>query len=265
MGFNVTPIVLRLILLNVVLLLLPYLLGYHGLVISLLGMYYPESSYFQPWQVVSYLFIHSDFYHLLSNMLGLFIFGPLLEQIWGTRRFLIYYLACGIGAGLIYQATAWYELSELKKDAIEFQEEPNPENFSRFFQKHNKAIYQRLLPFVESFDENASDERYIAEASKAVLHEQNMQLNRPLVGASGAIMGILIAFGLLFPNAELMLLFPPIPIKAKYLVGAYALWDLYRAFQNAPDDHVAHYAHLGGMLIGAIIVLAWNKNRERFY
>ena len=190
------------------------------------ALHYFKSPDFKPYQLVTAMFLHGSFMHLLFNMLTLFFFGTMLERYWGSKRFLFFYLACGIGASVIEQF------------AIPFLAQ--------------KFANGYVLP-----DGIAAS---IAEIKVAYQNRYSS------LGASGAIMGLLAAFAYLFPNTPMYLMFLPIPIKAKYMVGIYILIDVFGGFSSLQGDNVAHFAHLGGALCGFIIVLFWNKtNRRTFY
>jgi membrane associated rhomboid family serine protease len=205
---RVTPIVKNLIIINIIV----YLgqISFPQLEFYFMG-HYPISPAFKPWQIVTHMFMHGGFTHLLFNMFALFVFGSALERVWGAKRFLIYYLLCGVGAFFFYEFTLGID------------------------------IYQQIGSF-----------------------NPNRDLGW-VVGASGSVFGLLLGFGMLFPNTQLMLLFPPIPIKAKYFVIGYGAIELMMAFNNSPGDNVAHFAHLGGMLIGYIMIKKWQKERHNFY
>jgi membrane associated rhomboid family serine protease len=205
------------------------------------GLHFWKSEAFYPHQLVSYMFMHSfTITHLLFNMFAVWMFGKVLESVWGSKRFLIYYMVTGIGAGLIQLL----------------------------------VIYLRLMPLYNQL--SPEDLSYITENGYQLLQEGknftdpiagkiNLLLNVTTVGASGAVFGILLAFGMLFPNTELMLLFPPIPIKAKWFVIGYGAIELYSGMANNAGDNVAHFAHLGGMLFGFVMIKYWQKNSNRFY
>ena len=205
------------------------------------GLHFWKSEAFYPHQLVSYMFMHSfTITHLLFNMFAVWMFGKVLESVWGSKRFLIYYMVTGIGAGLIQLL----------------------------------VIYLRLMPLYSQL--SPEDLSYITENGYQLLQEGknftdpiagkiNLLLNVTTVGASGAVFGILLAFGMLFPNTELMLLFPPIPIKAKWFVIGYGAIELYSGMANNAGDNVAHFAHLGGMLFGFVMIKYWQKNSNRFY
>ena len=187
------------------------------------ALHYPASPLFQPVQLVTYMFMHEGFWHIFGNMFGLFMFGTILERVWGPQRFFIFYFVAGLGAAATYmvmQAINVYQLTGSIHPPLE------------------------IVGHVTELD--------------AIYRT-------PMLGASGALFGILVAFAMLFPNLELMMLFFPVPIKAKYLVTGYVVWELYQGVANNPNDHVAHVAHIGGALFGFIMVKLWNKDRTHLY
>ncbi|TLU99956.1 rhomboid family intramembrane serine protease [Dyadobacter luticola] len=220
---------------------------------------------FHAYQFVSYMFLHGSFTHLLSNMFGLFMFGPLLERMWGPKKFLIFYFFTGIGAGLLFSGIDYFENTNLR-DAVEiFTQNPTPDGLVDFMSKHARGIYEANLEFLNKFEENPTNSSYIQDSINFVNSYYERSINTPMVGASGAIFGILMAFGLLFPNTELFLLFVPFPIKAKYFVAFYGLYELYSGIQNAQSDNVAHFAHIGGMLFAYILLRYWGTQKTNFY
>jgi membrane associated rhomboid family serine protease len=190
---------------------------------ELFSLFYPASPFFKPMQIITHLFMHGSFLHLFMNMFALFMFGSVLERVWGPQRFLLFYLTTGIGAMLLHTAVQGWIVH----------------NYTGSFNPGAELLYQ--YPQVQTLYQT------------------------PTVGASGAIFGILIAFGMLFPNTELLFLFIPIPIKAKYFVSLYVVFELYQGIQMAPGDNVAHFAHLGGALFGYLLVKYWNRNNRSFY
>ncbi len=197
-----------------------------------LGMHFFASPLFGPWQVVTHMFMHGGFGHLALNMIGLYMLGPPLEYKWGSKRFLTYYMVTGIGAGLLYAGAhsfAYFRLMDLLDPAqIELVRREG----------HGLIMSQR---------------NYI----DPLLGEFNAVLNRPMVGASGALYGVLLAFGMTFPNVKLMVFPLFIPIKAKYFVLILGALALFQAMANNPEDNVAHLAHLGGMLVGWLLIRMW--------
>ncbi|MGA0369783.1 MAG: rhomboid family intramembrane serine protease [Kiritimatiellia bacterium] len=219
-----------------------------------LPLYYPRNEAFGVWQFVSHMFMHGSTTHLFMNMFGLFSFGSILERIWGTKRFLIFYFAAGVGAGIIYTGVNLFEvfrtaslLIQQGLTAAELTELPritdDPRVFAYGIQQLSPAGYEAAGPekIVEMF--------YIFKI--------------PVVGASGAIYGVLTAFGVLFPNAKLSLIFLPVPIAAKYFIPALLLLDFFSGVTGFSlfGGGIAHFAHLGGAAIGFLLMLLWRKDR----
>jgi len=197
--------------------------------------HYFQSSLFKPWQIVTHMFMHGSFMHLFFNMFALFMFGSALEQHWGPKRFLIYYMVTGLGAFFLHYLVIHFQFTALA---------------SRMSQEAIDTVFLQGADFL-SQGKNFTDPD---------LGQLNLFLNTGVVGASGAVFGILLGFGMLFPNTRLMLLFPPIPIKAKIFVLLYGGIELMLALQNSPGDNVAHFAHLGGMLFGYFMLKYWQKS-----
>ena len=229
---SIPPVVKNLIVINFILWLAAVVAVRWGVDLNgVLGMHYWAADKFNPVQLVTYMFMHGGFSHIFFNMFALFMFGSTLEQTWGGRRFLLYYLVCGVGAGVLQQVVY----------TIEFQ----PGKF-----------------FKTEFLQHAT----LSDVVHMRQYYMDVMLNRPVtVGASGSIFGILLAFGMLFPNTELYIMFIPIPIKAKYFVIVYGLLELYLGFANHAGDSVAHFAHVGGMLFGLILILYWKKKGKLYY
>ncbi len=195
----------------------------------LLSIYSFKSEYFKPVQIISHMFLHGDFGHLFFNMFALFMFGRILEDVWGPKRFFIYYFVTGIGAAFLHLFIMNIEINSLI----------------------NSMPYEKVDLVLKEGGKNYIDPQ---------MGELNLMINTPTVGASGAIYGLLLAFGMLFPNALLYVYFA-IPIKAKYLVMIFIAIELYLGFLNRAGDNVAHFAHLGGMLFGLIFILIWKKHK----
>lgn len=239
--FSLPPVVKNIIMLNVIMLLANYAAQrvFQVDLNSLLGLYFPKSDQFMPVQIITHIFMHGGFWHLLFNMYALFIFGQVLEATWGPKRFLIFYLICGLGAALTHETVIAFQYasaaSSLDSDSLALVLNEGTELFRR--------------------GQGFSDPDML---------KMQLLLNTPTVGASGAVFGILLAFGVLFPNTQLMLLIPPMPIKAKYFVIAYGAIELYFALTQ-PGSNIAHAAHLGGMLFGYILIRYWRKTTNTFY
>ncbi len=241
-GFgSIPPVTKNLIIINVLMLAVSFTAGslFNVNLNHVLGLYFPKSEYFRPYQVVTHMFMHGGFTHLFFNMFALFMFGRVLENVWGPKRFFIYYMVTGLGAALIHEsvnAVQYYNLVSQLSDS------------------------QMNLVMSEGHDVIMRGQNYVNSASGAL----NAVINVPTVGASGAVFGILLAFGMLFPNTQLMLLFPPIPIKAKWMVMGYGALELYLAITQ-PGSGIAHAAHLGGMLFGFILIKYWRKTTNTLY
>jgi len=239
--FGLPPVVKNVIMLNILMLLAYYAVrSVFGTDLnSILGLYFPKSDSFRPFQILTHMFMHGGIWHLFFNMYALFIFGQVLEQVWGPKRFLLYYMVCGLGAALVHESVIAFEYTKLMKEI-------SPENL------------QLVL------DEGAAYLTQNKVFTDPTMQNLQLLLNTPTVGASGAVFGILLAFGVLFPNTQLMLLFPPIPIKAKYFVLGYGAIELYLAFTQ-PGSNIAHAAHLGGMLFGYLLIRYWRKTTTTLY
>lgn len=239
---DIPPVVKNLLIINVLVYLAMLMLGNQGIdLTSYFGLHYWKSEGFYPHQLISYLFMHSfDFTHLLFNMFAVWMFGRVLENVWGSKRFLIYYMITGVGAGIIQLIVIHFRLMPL-------YEMIGPDDMSYILENGYQIIQS---------GQNFTD---------PLAGKFNALLNVTTVGASGSVFGILLAFGMLFPNTELMLLFPPIPLKAKWFVIIYGAIELFAGISNSAGDNVAHFAHLGGMLFGFILIKYWKKNTNQFY
>lgn len=260
---NLTPMVKNLLIINVGVFLAQVILKLNFP--ALLGLRYIFSDAFKPYQILTHIFVHADEWHLFSNMFALFIFGPLLERFWGPNRFLIFFLVTGLGASVLFSAVNFYEIKQVEQAANEYMADPNPEDFDFFLYEYAKADHSQNYDFINAYRNDPQSEHYISESKSAVREVYQREANTPMVGASGAVFGILMAFGMLFPNTELFLLFIPFPIKAKYLVAFYGIYELYTGMARVPGDNIAHFAHLGGMLFAFILVKYWQKQRNQFY
>jgi len=241
-GFSaLPPVVKNLIIINILMLVIAWtaqsVLGYD--LTSVLGLYFPRSEMFRPFQILTHMFMHAGIWHLFFNMFALYMFGGILENVWGPKRFFIYYMGCGLGAALVHETVI----------AIQYARVMN-------------AISPDQLQLVLADGASVLSEG--KQYADATMKNLQMILNVPTVGASGAGFGILLAFGVLFPNTQLMLLFPPIPIKAKYFVIGYGAIELWMAVTQ-PGSNIAHAAHLGGMLFGYILIRYWRKTSKTLY
>lgn len=264
---NLTPVVKNLIIINVALLLLTMLLEHTGVdLVRYLGLYYPGSEYFMPHQLVTHMFMHGGLMHIFFNMYALWMFGSTLEQVWGGRRFLFYYFATGLGAAALHTFVGWIEISHVQSAAKALMNTLTPDAFEEFIVKHfSKNVDPTALDaFVSSWSAMPGSPVQAAQAEETVSSLIRGMMNIPTVGASGAVFGVLLAFGMLFPNTQLMLIFPPIPIKAKYFVLAYGVLELALGVSNQ-GSNVAHFAHVGGMIFGFLLIKYWQSKSQHFY
>lgn len=278
---GLTPAVKNLILINVVFyvssLVLFSTFGFQ--IEEYLGLHLPSADAFNPFQLVTYMFLHAYFspstgiifFHLFFNMFALFMFGRMLETVWGTKRFLIYYFVTGIGAALIHIFTQYLEVLPVINAVTDYMNNPSHDDLKGLLEgklaPRSREMGQLYNEFTNSYNDlrNSNPDRAISVAKDFLLKYRNAYLDSFVtVGASGAVFGILLAFGMLFPNTQLMLLFPPIPIKAKYFVIIYGVIELFLGVRNFAMDNVAHWAHLGGMLFGFILIKYW-KNKGIYY
>lgn len=263
--FRLTPVVKNLLIINVVVYLLQSLMSGVDLT-SMLALWKVGSDNFAPYQFFTYMFAHGGFGHIVFNMLGLVFLGPLLEQFWGPKRFLTFYLITGIGAGLIYSGIEYVRMENLESQVEEYVLNPSPDNFNIFVDKNSEYFNSGVYEFIDRYSDNPESPNYINQSKEIAKGTYQSAFNLgSMLGASGAIYGILMAFGMLFPNTQLMLLFPPIPIKAKYLVLILGGIALYSGLQRNPGDNVAHFAHLGGMIFAFIMIKYWQNQRNKFY
>mgnify|MGYP001471473582 FL=1 len=262
--FQLTPAAKNILIINGIIFILSDFVGLRSYIIESFGMRYFHSENFQPYQILTYMWVHGGFGHLFSNMFSVLIFAPILEKVWGSKKFLIYYLATGIGAGILYSGINYYENYSFEVKVKSYEQNPSPESFRKLVLNNSSEYYNQLYDFIDSYEQNPSssnDNLSIAYANDLLKVKSDV----PMVGASGAVFGILLAFAMLFPNMELMLLFFPIPIKAKYVVLVYGIYELWSEINRMPGDNVAHFAHLGGMLIGYLILKYWKRKYGTFY
>ena len=206
---------------------------------SILGLYFPKSEQFKPVQIITHMFMHGGFWHIFFNMYALYIFGQVLENVWGPKRFFIYYIICGLGAAFTHEVVIAFQYNHLV---------------------HSLSTEDLQIVLNEGTAYLSQGKVFTDETMKSL----QILLNTPTVGASGAIFGVLLAFGVLFPNTQLMLIFPPIPIRAKYIVIGYGVIELYLALTQ-PGSDIAHAAHLGGMLFGYLLIRYWRKTTNTLY
>lgn len=235
---QLTPVTKGIIIINVLLFAATFL--FKPLEIILAG-FFPLSPNFRFWQVISHMFMHGGIGHILFNMLTLASFGPVLEKVLGSQKFLIFYFACGLGSFVLFNAWNYYQYQDLANTLTQSGVD--------VVDLYNKA--NRYSSEFASVEGNPDSQKFWGI------------LAGPMVGASGAIFGVVAAFALLFPNAELFFMFIPFPVKAKYLLPIIVIASLYFGFKQFQWDNIAHFAHLGGALIGYIWIRVWMKNNPR--
>lgn len=233
-----------------------------------LGLHYWGSDKFAPYQFVTHLFMHGSFLHIFSNMFMLWMFGSQLENFWGPSRFLFFYLFTGLGAAALHSVVMGIEMSALESAAQEFMNNPTPEQFKAFVDNHGGGYFsQKIYDFIHAWQSSPDDGNYVSRAKNEVQNLVQRKEDIPTVGASGAVFGVLLAFGMLFPNSVILI---PIlffmPVKVKYFVIFYGLFELYAGFQSfSGGSNIAHFAHLGGMLFAFILIKYWNRNSKNFF
>ena len=284
-GFQVLPpVVKNLLIINILLFLLTYVLEIKtGFDLNeYLGLHYVTSTAFLPIQFITYMFLHGGFTHILFNMFALWTFGSVLENTWGPKRFLIFYAICGIGAAVTQTAVVGWDIHKSQEAAGKYYADKSPDAFLVFVKERGivgdqGGVVQRFLnylsdtkprqdivDFIDQWSTHKSDPVFAKEATKFVDAYVSHKVDQTTVGASGAVYGLLLAFGMLFPNALLYLYFA-IPIRAKYAVALFGLLELYSGAQNSGSDNVAHFAHLGGMIFGYFLIVSWKKKSfDRF-
>ncbi len=228
---NTPPVTKNLIIINILCFFAAIVAEKYGINLNdVLGLHYFESEKFRLYQLFTYMFMHSGFEHIFFNLFAVWMFGRILETVWGSQRFLLYYVLCGIGAGLVQEATQYFEFLPVMKDMTQFLTFPSdasiPINGTTRPAEQWVALCQRIISV-------------------------------PTVGASGAVYAILMAFGMLFPNQEIFIFPLPMPIKAKWLIIGYFVIELGMGIMS--NDGVAHFAHLGGMIFGFLLIMYWRK------
>lgn len=243
-GFasSIPPVTLNLLIINVLLWVITALFANRIDLANLLGLHFVTSELFMPHQLITHMFMHGSTSHVFFNMFAVFMFGSVLERTWGSTKYLVYYLLTGLGAAALQLLITYIRIhaieAELPAEAI-----------AKIYSEGANIMVRGL---------NYTDPAW---------GSLNALLNGSMVGASGAVFGLLVAFGMLFPNVELMMLFFPVPIKAKWFVMGYGVMELILGVLDNAGDNVAHFAHLGGLITGFFIILYWKKkakSNERF-
>lgn len=272
-GFRDVPVVVKnIIIINVIMVVLQLVLFPMGIDLqNYLALHYFTAQHFHWWQFITHMFMHGSPYpsalgetvaHIFFNMFGLYMFGSVIENRLGSQRFLIFYLICGVGAGLCYLGVNSLEYASLAKEIMRFQEHPTISAFSDFIQAHNLPAN---ADFIAQWSADPHNTEF-ANAANRGLNTWMMEVqDSPMVGASGAVFGILFAFAYLYPDVELYIMFIPVPVKAKWAVAGYAAIELFSGIGRFKGDNIAHFAHLGGMLFAFILLRLWVRRRNNYY
>jgi membrane associated rhomboid family serine protease len=275
-GFNMLPpAVKNLLIINGLFFLATIALdsAFHIDLYIIFGLHFFGATNFNPYQLVTYMFMHGSFTHLFFNMFALWMFGNLLENVWGSKRFLIYYFVTGFGAAIIHYLVVYLQMLPTLQAIDLFLQNPSNEGVLAFVNsEHLKVVSYDIQANFEAFRQeynvlvNTNPQEALVRAINFMNQYRVDYLNAPVVvGASGAVFGILLAFGMLFPNS-LIYVFFAIPIKAKYFVMIYGGLELFFGITGRGGANVAHFAHLGGMIFGFLLIRYWGKKmKNRFY
>ena len=261
---NITPVVKQLLIINII-----FFLGAQLVPVSYeyFSLFYPESNQFRIWQIITHMFMHAplpNFAHILFNMFALYSFGSALEHFWGGKKFLFFYISCGLGAALLHTGVNYLQLQSLLDSVSNLNLSKTDlhlvlnADYPSLFDANGKMIQSEVSNILNKAHCTQEQFNSLAQASGIV--------QSPVLGASGAIYGLLTAFAFMFPNAQLGLLFIPIPIKAKYFVPGILAIDLFLGFKGsslfgAGGTGIAHFAHIGGAVAGFLMMLYWKKNQ----
>ncbi len=268
-GFRLLPpVVKNLLIINGLFFLATYGIGqaFHIDLTDVLGLHYFGAEKFRFYQIITYMFMHANFTHILFNMFALWMFGYVLENVWGPKRFIIYFLVTGIGAAIIQYVVIYFELRPAMEAINLYMSHPSHEQLSALLNSGKiDGSYEPLKHFIAQYNSvvNTDMPKALSLANNFVAQYQVDLLNAPVViGASGAVFGILLAFGMMFPNSLIYLYFA-IPVKAKWVVLGYGLLELGSGIAGSEGDNVAHFAHLGGMLFGFVLIKIWQQKAKR--
>lgn len=278
MGFGVLPPVVKNLLILNGLFFLATIAFQNALGIDLtdyLGLRYFGAEKFAPYQFITYMFMHGGFMHIFFNMFALWMFGYSLENYWGSKRFLVYYLVTGIGAAIVHYITIYFTLQPSLALINQFLSNPGIDTLNNLINNHRFLInmysgeiwyaFSSFQNDVNLLSRNPENYGALQNAIEFIADYKVYYLNLPnVVGASGAVFGLLLAFGMIFPNAIIYLYFA-IPIKAKWFVILYGLVELYLGFSRT-SSNVAHFAHLGGMIFGYFLIMFWRyRDKPKYF
>lgn len=274
-GFSMLPpIVKNLLIINGIMFLATIVLqsNFDINLNGILGLHWIQSQDFEWYQVITYMFMHGNFGHIFFNMFAVWMFGSAIENSWGSKRFLTYYVITGIGAAILHYFIMYaVEIAPTIKLIDAFLKDPGQDALRALLSEHQfrinenfhgemNRLFAQSEPALNAILQGSTSTHHIDQAYTFITDYKRHFLNLPVVvGASGSLFGLLLAFGMMFPNTRLFLIFLPIPIKAKYFVIGYGVLELFSGLRNNPGDNVAHFAHLGGMLFGFLLIMYWRK------
>ena len=241
---RLTDAIKHLIIINVILFVAPQLLQLDFS--NILALHFPKNEHFGIWQYVTHMFMHGSFPHILFNMYGLWAFGGPLEQMWGKKKFVFFYFSAGLGAAIIYTLVNYYQFNGIYELFINAGLNPS-----------------EIISILESA--KTSDSRVVENITQEQFDKIIGLYNTKAVGASGAVYGVLVAFGMYFKDAKLALIFFPVPIAAKYFIPIILAFDLFFGMTKYSVGNITHFAHIGGALIGFLIAWYWKKNQFKNY
>lgn len=234
---------------------------------NIFGLHYFGSQMFYPFQFITYMFMHADIGHIFFNMFALWMFGSTLENFWGAKRFIIFYFVTGIGAALVHYTVFYFQIQPVMEIINNYIANPDIHQFTDFIHSNNFVASEEIANY---YNTNVLPALANAQTDSGVLqitvdfmtwYKEAFLNSYNVMGASGAVYGLLLAFGMTFPNALIYIYFL-FPLKAKWFVIIFGAIELFSGLRNSPTDNVAHFAHLGGMLFGIILLLFW-KNRDK--
>ena len=260
-GFNILPPgVKNLLIINILAFFATFVFLKTGQadLTELFGLHFPGATNFHVWQFVTYMFMHANFSHIFFNMFALWMFGAAVENTWGTKRFLIYYFITGLGAALVHYLITFFQIHPMLTLLNQFLDSPSLETY-RYLAENAKDIrfHDMLSNNLMVLQQNPGSLDEIVSITANAKAQYLDSFN--IIGASGAVYGVLLAFGMLFPNDYIYLYFM-LPIKAKWFVIIYGVIELVTGLSTS--DGVAHFAHLGGMLFGIVVILLWRRNER---
>ncbi len=271
-GFSILPpVVKNLIIINGLMFLATIALPID--LIDLLGLHYFASEKFKTYQLITYMFMHGGLAHIFFNMFAVWMFGNAIENLWGGQKFLAYYIITGLGAAFTHYLIVHFQIQPMLVVINDYISTPDPDKLSAFldseyFKVASNEILQHFNEFKEEYNfllHSGNTEKALTLSVSFMEQYKTDYLNaHVVVGASGSLFGILLAFGMMFPNQHIFLMFFPFPIKAKYFVMIYGAIELFSGLRNSPEDNVAHFAHLGGMLFGFILIKLWKTKRSDY-